>query len=186
MEGNQRLFYEDGDHVVNDTNTGISVYGGDDLMQMIQLTAINVNGVSQQMGLVANKLSAHESRFNALEDRMSRHEHTETITSNQARRLHDALHQRCYQLLGVVWKDGVVVEGLEAKELYLSDAIRKAWSDAKRYSKVEHNYRDTLKVDFDDCMEYINSWHPEMAGGIEGLKKQVDRRRETRRQLGIV
>ncbi len=71
-------------------------------------------------------------------------------------------------------------ESIETDVLYRGGFISRCYKDAKNQSKMGESYSETLKVDFDEVMEYIESWKPEVDGDVEGYKHYLDIRREER------
>lgn len=165
------------------TRTDTGSDGGDDLLKVVQLTAMNVNGISKQMGLVLDKIDGHDKRITALEDRMDSHERTEVVNRAQANRIHDAIRDRVTYVLGLDTDGGMVSEDSIPDEVrYRSAFINKCHVDARRHSKLAKPYYATLKVDFDEVMQYISAWYPEVRGKTEGYKRYLDIRREERRK----
>ena len=152
-----------------------------DLMQVVRLTVMNVNGISEQMGLVLKKIDDHSNRISHLEDRLSRHEQTETISRAECRRIRKAVMNRVNSVLKIEFDGGTVAKNsIKTDVLYRGGFISRCYTDAKNHSKMGESYSETLKVDFDEVMRYVESWHPEVEGGVEGYKHYLDIRREER------
>lgn len=154
---------------------------GGDLMQMVQLTAMNVNGISEQMGLMLSRVNQNAERIVAIEDRLTSHERSETINRAQCRRIRKSVVGRVNDVLGIEFDGGKVADSCVGIEVaYRGGFIARCYSDAKNHSKMGESYADTLRIDFDEVMEYIESWVPEVDGGVEGYKRYLDIRREER------
>ncbi len=152
-----------------------------DLLKSVQLTAMSVNAISEQMGLVLSKVNSNTDRIIALEDRMANHEQTETINRAQSRRIRKAVMSRVNDVLKIKFEGGKVAEESIATDvLYRGGFISRCYTDAKNHSKMGESYTETLKVDFNEVMEYIESWKPEVDGGINGYMHYLDIRREER------
>ena len=156
------------------------------LLKVTQNTAMSVSGLAEQMGLVVNRVNENTQRIIALEDRMTSHEHTETINRAQARRIKKSVIERVNALLGIKYEGGKVAdECVRVEVLYRGGFISRCYTDAKNHSKMGGSYTETLKVDFDEVIEYIDAWKPEVEGGIEGYKKYLDIRREEREKKQV-
>jgi hypothetical protein len=157
-----------------DPDSEIKKSESNDLMKMVQLTAMNVNSISEQMGLVLTKVNNHDERIVALEDRMTSHERTETINRAQARRIKKAVVEQVNKVLGIKYEGGKVAdECVRTEVLYRSGFIARLYTDAKNHSKMGGSYTETLKVDFDEVMEYIAAWRPEVEGGVEVVLRRA-------------
>jgi len=153
------------------------------LLKVTQNTAMSVSGLAEQMGLVVNRVNENTQRIVALEDRMTSHERTETINRAQARRIKKSVIERVNTLLGIKYEGGKVAdECVKVDVLYRGGFISRCYTDAKNHSKMGGSYTETLKVDFDEVIEYIDAWKPEVEGSIEGYKHYLDIRREERQK----
>jgi len=151
------------------------------LLKVTQNTAMNVSSLSEQMGLVVNRVNDNTKRIVALEDRMNAHERTETINRSQARRIRKSVIERVNSLLGIKYEGGKVADDCVKMDMfYRGGFISRCYTDAKNHSKMGGSYTETLKVDFNEVIEYIDSWKPEVEGGTEGYMHYLDIRREER------
>lgn len=151
------------------------------LLKVTQNTAMNVSSLSEQMGLVVNRVNENTQRIVALEDRMNAHERTETINRSQARRIRKSVIERVNSLLGIKYEGGKVADDCVKMDMfYRGGFISRCYTDAKNHSKMGGSYTETLKVDFNEVIEYIDSWKPEVEGGTEGYMHYLDIRREER------
>lgn len=141
---------------------------GNDIMKMMQLAATNISGLSQQMGLVNARVDNFGNRLDHMEDAVTKIGQEVTVTRAQRSRLYNAVTDRCCFLL----------KTSEERDAYLGAFKHKCWGDAQRKSKCGRPYADTLKVDFDEVLGYINAWEPEYYGGIDGYKEHLDTVRE--------
>ena len=156
------------------------------LLKVTQNTAMSVNGLAEQMGLVVNRVNENTQRIIALEDRMTSHERTETINRAQARRIKKSVIERVNKVLDIKYEGGKVAdECVRVDVLYRGGFISRCYTDAKNHSKMGGSYTETLKVDFDEVIEYIDAWKPEVEGGVEGYKHYLDIRREEREKKQV-
>ncbi len=153
------------------------------LLKITQNTAMSVSGLAEQMGLVVNRVNENTKRIITLEDRMSRHERTETITRAECRRIRKAVMSRVNKVLEIEFEGGKVADdSIKTDVLYRGGFISRCYTDAKNHSKMGESYSETLKVDFDEVMKYIEAWKPEVEGEVEGYKHYLDVRREERQK----
>ena len=153
------------------------------LLKVTQNTAMSVSGLSEQMGIVVNRVNENTKRIVALEDRVANHERTETINRAQQRQMRKAVINQVNNLLKIEYEGGKVAEkciGIEVR--YRGGFISRLYTDAKNHSKMGASYSETLKVDYEEVMDYIKSWEPEVNGGTEGYKRYLDIRREERKK----
>lgn len=156
-------------------------------MQMMRLTASNINGLSQQMGLVNARIDEQVRRVDRIEERFEERfdavEAELTINRAQANRLQTAIHQRVAVVLKLNFEGGVVADGsISTDRKYRGAFISRCYTDARRKSKLGTPYYATLRCDFQETMDYIEAWEPEVNGGVEGYKRYLDIRREERQK----
>lgn len=154
-----------------------------DLLKIAQLNTMNINGLSQQMGLVNARLNEHEQKLSNLENRVAVREQREILNSAQCRQMRRAVICRVNSVLGIEF-DGkrVADKSVKTDVLYRGGFISRLYADAKAHSKMGESYRDTLQVDYDEVMDYINAWYPEVEGKTDGYKHYLDIRREERQK----
>ena len=171
-----------------DDNTAIAALDPDnsDLMQMMRLTASNINGLSQQMGLVNARIDEQGRRVDRIEERVDAVEAELTINRAQANRLQAAIHQRVAVVLKLNFEGGVVADGsISTDKKYRGAFISRCYTDARRKSKLGTPYYATLRCDFQETMDYIEAWEPEVGGGVDGYKRYLDIRREERQKKAM-
>jgi hypothetical protein len=152
-----------------------------DPMKALQLAAMNINGLSQQMGLVVARMDAQDQRIAKVEEDFITIKAEQTITRAQCRRIRKAVMNRVNGVLKIEFEGGRVADSsIVTDKLYRGGFISRLYTDAKNHSKMGESYTETLKVDFNEVMDYINAWEPEVDGGTEGYKRYLDIRREER------
>lgn len=155
--------------------------GNNDTMKMLQLAATNINGLSQQMGLLNDRIDEMTRRMDGHDNRMSALEHNTTINRAESRRIKKAVMGRVNYLLKIEFEGGRVADSsIVTDKLYRGPFVSRCYTDAKNHSKMGDSYPETLKVDFNEVLEYIEAWEPEVDGGVEGYKHYLDIRREER------
>lgn len=153
----------------------IDVSEGADLLQIVRLTAMNVNGMSQQMGLLNARMNTMGERMGKIEERQDKLDAEMTVTRAQAARIKKAIHSRVAYVLKLEYDGGRVGDRWIGKDKrYRGAFLTRAWVDAKYRSKCGDPYYTTLKADFAEVMDYIDAWEPEVKGGVEGYKHYLD------------
>lgn len=163
---------------VNSTDFSIDLT---QLLQITQNTAMNVSAHSEQMGLLTRNVTSNTQRIVALEDWKEHEENTKTVTRQQRRRISKACKDRVGFLLHIRYdSDGKIMpESRFIQERYYQSFISKLYSDARKQSKLGVSTDETLRIDFDDVIEYIDAWTPE-GYGVDGWKIEADLRRRIR------
>lgn len=152
---------------------------GSDLMKMMQLTAMNVNSISKQMGLALDKIGEHDRAIESIRDDITAIKQSKRVERSQASRLKSSILSRVNYVLGIEYEGGRVADDCIYEEMkYRRAFIGRAYHDARTKSKLGTPVSETLKVDFDETLKYINSWEPEVKGGIDGFKDYLDIRYE--------
>lgn len=152
-----------------------------DPMKALQLAAMNINGLSQQMGLVVARMDAQDLRIAKVEEDFITIKAEQTITRAQCRRIRKAVMNRVNEVLKIDFEGGRVADdSIITDQLYRGGFISRLYTDAKNHSKMGESYTETLKVDFGEVMDYIGAWEPEVDGGTDGYKHYLDIRRKER------
>jgi hypothetical protein len=159
------------------------LFDGDtsNLVKLAQLNTMNINGLSQQMGLMNDRMDQLVNRMDGHDNRIEVLEHNTTINRAESKRIKKAVLSRVNYLLKIEFEGGRVADSsIATDQLYRGQFVSRCYTDAKNHSKMGDSYPETLKVDFDEVLEYIESWVPEVDGGVEGYKRYLDIRREER------
>ena len=152
-----------------------------DLLKLAQLNTMSINGLSKQMGLMSDRIDEMASRMDGHDNRLDVLEHNVTINRAESRRIRKAVMSRVNYLLEIKFEGGKVAkESIATDQLYRGPFISRCYTDAKSHSKMGDSYPETLKTDFNEVLEYIEAWTPEVDGGVEGYKRYLDIRREER------
>lgn len=152
-----------------------------ELVKVAQSNAMSINGISEQMGIVAHKLTDHDQKLAQLADELTIVKAEQTISRAQCRRIRRAVMSRVNEVLKIKYEGGKVAdESIATDVLYRGGFISRCYTDAKNHSKMGESYTETLKVDFGEVMDYIEAWEPEVEGSTEGYKHYLDIRREER------
>lgn len=152
----------------------------DDIMKMIRLTAMTTNRQAEQMGIVLEKIDSHDRSIMDMKGRIENVEHNLILTPAQRKRMPKAVKARVFSVLKITgeYHGRKFVPDSDCKhdyKTYYSEFVRLLYVDAKSCSKMGDPYADTLRVDYDEVMEYIEAWYPSQ--GVEGLKAAIDKSR---------
>ena len=159
----------------------VTLSDGSDLLKLAQLNTMNINGLSQQMGLINDRMDVIMRRMDGHDNDIETLKHNTTINRTESRRIKKAVSSRVNYLLKIKFNGGHVAEESIADDVrYRGQFISRCYTDAKNHSKMADSYPETLKIDFNEVLEYIESWVPEVDGGVEGYKRYLDIRREER------
>jgi len=151
------------------------------LLQITQNTAMSVNAQSQQMGLVLSTVEGLKQDVGSIKQEMDVLKRETTVTRIQANHIQSAIHSRVAELLKLKFDGGKVAVGsIGTDAKYRGGFISRCYTDARRKSKLGTPYYATLRCDYNEVMEYIEAWEPEVSGGKEGYKRYLDIRREER------
>lgn len=152
-----------------------------DLLKVAQLNTMNINGLSKQMGLINDRMDELARRMDNHDNDIEVLKHNTTINRAESKRIRKSVMSRVNYLLKIKFEGGKVADESIADEVrYRGPFISRCYTDAKNHSKMGDSYPETLKTDFDEVLEYIETWVPEVDGGVEGYKRYLDIRREER------
>lgn len=161
------------------------------LMSIVNQTALNTKSVSDQLGIISSAIVSLKNHANStdekLEDmsqRMTGWEERERISVSDSRRLKQAVHARCFYVLGILHSNGVVAdESIGDYKRYFGKFCSRCYTDARAKSRLGTPYYDTRKQDYEEVMNYIKSWEPEVQfdgkTGTEAYKAYLDRMSES-------
>lgn len=156
-----------------------------DLLKIAQLNTMNINGLSQQMGLVNARVDALSQDVDQIRIDVNGIKASKTINRAQCRRIRKSVIGRVNDVLKIRLEGGRVADDSVSNDvLYRGGFIARLYADAKAHSKMGESYTETLESDFDEVLEYINAWVPEVDGGTDGYKRYLDIRREERQKQG--
>lgn len=161
--------------IMNVMNGG-NVWDGKDfdiqqLMNICGQNMITVNNLSQQMGLVANKVDSLDKCMTTLVDRVDGIELRSEIDSDQEERLRETVNKRVYEILHY--------DPLEIAK-YSRRFFSRCWSDAKRDAGVAASYKATKKENYQRAIDYIEAWLPRE--GCAALKDKIDEAARAKRK----
>ena len=154
-----------------------------DMMGGINQLMAGIGAQSEQIGVMNNKLNKFSQDMDGMRNDLETLKRETTITRPMCRQIRKAVMRRVNELLEIEFDGGKVADGsIQTDVLYRGGFISRCYTDAKNHSKMGESYSETLKVDFDEVMKYIEAWVPEVGDGTEGYKRYLDIRREERKK----
>ena len=134
---------------------------------MIALIQHNTNDINA----LQDTVSSIKDKMNTIVDDVTTLKYTSEIDTKQHENITNAAKRRVFTLIGY--------DPLDQKK-YFRTFIAKLYSDTKKYANLGPQIAVTHKEDYDNCMNYINTWVP--YGGVESLKKFIDRTAKAKRK----
>lgn len=151
------------------------------IMESLQKAAWISENTSRQMGLINERVAEHDRAIEDLVHRMEVREQREIVNTHQRRQIKRAVINRVNYLLNIEYEGGRVADHCIADEnLYRGGFISRCYTDCKKDGRMGDPYSETLAIDYDDVIESIEAWIPNVEGGVEGYKQYLDIRREER------
>lgn len=153
------------------TNTANRNFDMQQLMNITGQTAMNINNMSKQLGIVANTVNGIRTDVDGLTDRMDRLEQKEEITTEQAATINRAVRKRVSEILGNNENDLAKYRRIFSSSLY---------GDARRCAGLGNTYHATKKENFQRVIDFVESWIPSC--GCSELKRKADVKAMARRK----
>ena len=148
------------------------------LMNITGQTALNINNMSKQLGIVASAIDTIRTDVDGLTGRMDRLEQKEEITTQQASTINRAVRKRVGDILGNNEEDLAKYRRIFSASLY---------GDARKYAGLGNTYPATKKENFQRVIDYVESWIPSC--GCSELKRKADDKAKARikaKELGYI
>ena len=153
-----------------------------DLMDIVRLTALNVNGISEQMGVIVKTVSNFKSDLVEVKgdvkdigERVRVIEEDEPLKAYQQYNYSQAVRIRVTDLLEIEFDErgGVIEESMETYTRYYSKFCGRLHLDAKHAGIEASNWRFTPRKNYPQLMQFAPNWCP--SRGVEGLKEYYDK-----------
>lgn len=141
-------------------------------------TAMNVNGISKQMGIIATAVDAMRTDIGSLTERMDYLELNEEITTTQQETIIELARKRVLEIIGD--------DPLEVKK-YFKIFIQRLYKDARQSAGLGSKIARTKKCDYQRCIDYIEAWIPSC--GCAALRAKADANAKARleaKKLGYI
>lgn len=141
-------------------------------------TAMNVNGISKQMGIIATAVDSMRTDIGGLKDRTDYLELNEEITTTQQETIIELARKRVLEIIGD--------DPLEVKK-YFKIFIQRLYKDTRQNAGLGSKIARTKKCDYQRCIDYIEAWIPSC--GCAELRAKADANAKARleaKKLGYV
>lgn len=159
----------------NTTNENIDLK---QIENIVGQTAMNVNGISKQMGIIATAVDSMRTDIGGLKDRMDYLELNEEITTTQQETIIELARKRVLEIIGD--------DPLEVKK-YFKIFIQRLYKDTRQNAGLGSKIARTKKCDYQRCIDYIESWIPSC--GCAELRAKADANAKARleaKKLGYI
>ena len=148
------------------------------LMNITGQTAMNINHMSRQLGVITSAVDNLTYDVNSMKDDIYQLKLNEEITSIQKDTIKLAALKKVIRYIG---------DDPEEKEKYFKIFIHRLYADTRRNAGLNSRIEMTKKRDYQRCIDYIEAWIP--CGGCSSLKARADENAKARvkaRQLGYL
>ena len=159
----------------NTTNENIDLK---QIENIVGQTAMNVNGISKQMGIIATAVDSMRTDIGGLKDRMDYLELNEEITTTQQETIIELARKRVLEIIGD--------DPLEVKKYFII-FIQRLYKDTRQNAGLGSKIARTKKCDYQRCIDYIEAWIPSC--GCAELRAKADANAKARleaKKLGYV
>lgn len=155
--------------------------GNFDMQQLINITgqtAMNLNNMSKQLGVVATAVNSLTDDVSAIKDDIFQLKMNEEITTTQQETIIELARKRVLEIIGD--------DPLEVKK-YFKIFIQRLYKDTRQNAGLGSKIARTKKCDYQRCIDYIEAWIPSC--GCAELRAKADANAKARleaKKLGYV
>lgn len=146
------------------------------LMNITGQTAMNVNNMSRQLGVVATAVNSLTDDVNTMKEDIIQLKENEEITTTQQEMIIELARKRVIIIIGD--------DPLEIKK-YFKIFIQRLYKDTRQNAGLGSKIARTKKCDYQRCVDYIEAWLPSC--GCAELRAKADANAKARleaRKLG--
>lgn len=168
---NEKMNYENN----NVTNENFDMQ---QLMNITGQTAMNLNNMSKQLGVVASAVNSLTDDVNTIKDDIFQLKMNEEITTTQQEKIIELARKRVLEIIGD--------DALEVKK-YFKIFIQRLYKDTRQNAGLGSKIARTKKCDYQRCIDYIEAWIPSC--GCAELRAKADANAKARleaKKLGYV
>ena len=155
--------------------------GNFDMQQLMNITgqtAMNLNNMSKQLGVVASAVNSLTDDVNTIKDDIFQLKMNEEITTTQQETIIELARKRVLEIIGD--------DPLEVKK-YFKIFIQRLYKDTRQNAGLGSKIARTKKCDYQRCIDYIEAWIPSC--GCAELRAKADANAKARleaKKLGYV
>ena len=159
-------------------NLEITNFDMQQLMNITGQTAMNINNMSRQLGVVASAVNSLTDDVNSMKDDIYQLKQNEEITTTQQETINTSAKHRVLEIIGD--------DPLEIKK-YMKIFIKKLNADTRNEAGLGSKIARTKKCDYQRCLDYIEAWNPSC--GCATLRARADANAKARleaKKLGYI
>ena len=148
------------------------------LMNITGQTAMNLNNMSKQLGIVASAVNSLTDDVSTIKDDIFQLKMNEEITTTQQETIIELARKRVLEIIGD--------DPLEVKK-YFKIFIQRLYKDTRQNAGLGSKIARTKKCDYQRCIDYIEAWIPSC--GCAELRAKADANAKARleaKTLGYV
>ena len=155
--------------------------GNFDMQQLMNITgqtAMNINNMSRQLGVVASAVNTLTDDVNSMKDDITQLKMNEEITTTQQETINASAKRRVLEIIGN--------DPLEVQK-YMKIFIQKLYADTRQEAGLGSKIARTRKCDYQRCIDYIEAWTPSC--GCAALRSRADANAKARleaKKLGYI
>lgn len=156
-------------------------YGNFDMQQLMNITgqtAMNLNNMSKQLGVVATAVNSLTDDVSAIKDDIFQLKMNEEITTTQQETIIELARKRVLEIIGD--------DPIEVKK-YFKIFIQRLYKDTRQNAGLGSKIARTKKCDYQRCIDYIEAWIPSC--GCAELRAKADANAKARleaKKLGYI
>lgn len=148
------------------------------LMNITGQTAMNLNNMSKQLGVVASAVNSLTDDVSTIKDDIFQLKMNEEITTTQQETIIELARKRVIEIIGD--------DPLEVKK-YFKIFIQRLYKETRQNAGLGSKIARTKKCDYQRCIDYIEAWIPSC--GCASLRAKADANAKARleaKKLGYV
>lgn len=121
------------------------------LMNITGQTAMNLNNMSKQLGIVASAVNSLTDDVSTIKDDIFQLKMNEEITTTQQETIIELARKRVLEIIGD--------DPIEVKK-YFKIFIQRLYKDTRQNAGLGSKIARTKKCDYQRCIDYIEAWIP--------------------------
>lgn len=148
------------------------------LMNITGQTAMNLNNMSKQLGIVASAVNSLTDDVSTIKDDIFQLKMNEEITTTQQETIIELARKRVLEIIGD--------DPIEVKK-YFKIFIQRLYKDTRQNAGLGSKIARTKKCDYQRCVDYIEAWIPSC--GCAELRAKTDANAKARleaKKLGYI
>ena len=148
------------------------------LMNITGQTAMNLNNMSKQLGIVASAVNSLTDDVSTIKDDIFQLKMNEEITTTQQETIIELARKRVLEIIGD--------DPLEVKK-YFKIFIQRLYKHTRQNAGLGSKIARTKKCDYQRCIDYIEAWIPSC--GCAELRAKADANAKARleaKKLGYI